>query len=154
MRSKKTVIAFGTFDVLHLGHIHYLKKAKALGDKLIVVVATDRNAERVKGKKPWHSAKERLKIIESLKMVDKAVIGLRSDKFSIIEKYRPDVIALGYDQKVDEEELKDYLKKKNLNAKVVRISAYKPQLYKSTLIKRSICKDAENDNLELGKDII
>lgn len=154
MSAIKTVIAFGTFDILHAGHLHYLEKAKSLGDKLIVVVARDENVLKEKGARPYLCEKDRLSLIKALKVVDKAVLGLSGDKFKVIAKYKPDIIALGYDQKVDYVALKKFLRDKKLKAKVVRISAYRPQRCKSSIIKRAMFEGKSKSKLELGTDII
>jgi len=88
-------MAFGTFDLLHPGHLHYLKKARALGSKLIVVVARDENVFRLKGKKPLNAEVERLKAVQQLEMVDEAVLGDREMRnWNIIKRFHPTVIAL------------------------------------------------------------
>ena len=94
----KTVMAFGSFDLLHPGHIYFLKRAKELGDKLVVVIAKDSTIEEVKGKAPKYHEKDRVEHIRDLKIADKVVIGYEADKYEIIEEINPDIIALGYDQ--------------------------------------------------------
>lgn len=151
----KLVIAFGTFDFLHYGHLYYLKRAKKLGDKLIVVVSRDDNAFSSKGKRPIHNEKERLKIIKALSCVDSAVLGLKSSStFEILLKYKPDVIALGYDQKVNVKELKDFIAKKGLKARIIRIPAYKSHLLKSSNFIAKLKGKLEESPLELGIDIL
>ncbi|MCD6478752.1 MAG: FAD synthase [Candidatus Diapherotrites archaeon] len=150
MKREKVVLAFGTFDILHLGHIHYLKKARALGTELIVVVARDETVAREKGTEPVKDEKQRVAIVRALKFVDKAVLGLKGDKMQVILKYKPDVIALGYDHKVSKQTIERFLKRHGLQAKVVRIRAYKPAKYKSSLLKKKI----QATTLDLGIDII
>lgn len=113
------VLVGGTFNLLHPGHVFFLEKAKKLGDELIVVIATD----RVVAKKGFSlfSAEERMVMVNELKVVDRAVIGSDSDFLKIIEIEKPDVIALGSDQKLSEEELKEQLKERGLDVRVVRI---------------------------------
>ncbi len=96
----KKVLAGGTFNLLHPGHIHFLERAKSLGDHLVVVVANDRTVLRSKGFL-LIKAEDRKKILESLRMVDKAVIGDEKDFMKVVRKEKPDVIALGYDQELD-----------------------------------------------------
>lgn len=119
-------MATGSFDILHPGHIYYLSKAKALGSRLIVVVARDSSIELFKKRKPLFNETERAELLGSLKMVDIAVLGNRISGregiFSIIRKYRPDIIAMGYDQKPGAGRLRRWLKENGINAKVVRIS--------------------------------
>ena len=132
----KTVITFGTFDVVHKGHESYLKQAKELGDYLITVVARDEVALKIKKQKPQSSEQERLEEIRESGLVDEVVLGNLEDKYKVLEKYRPDVIALGYDQRVDLEELKIKLKEFKLNSKIIRLKAYQSEVYKSSKIKK------------------
>jgi len=118
------VMATGVFDILHVGHIYFLEEAKKLGDELVVVVATDYIAEKVK-----HRAITpqdlRAKMVGALKVVDKVVIGKEKDIYQTVEEIRPDVIALGYDQLHDEEALMNDLKKRGIeNVRIVRISKF------------------------------
>lgn len=126
----KRIMCFGTFDKLHPGHLFYLKKSKNRKNFLIVVVARDDNVAKIKNKKPFDDEKTRLKNIKNLDFVEKAVLGNKRKKYAVINKYRPDVISLGYDQKVDMDELK-----KIFSGRIVRQKAFKPSLYKSSLIK-------------------
>jgi len=129
----KTVMAFGTFDILHPGHINFLNQAKRHG-RLIVVIARDETVKQVKGRLPKHSEKQRLKAILSLNLADIAVLGSLNDKYAAIKKYKPEVIALGYDQKYFVDQLEKELKKIKLKTKVVRLKAYKPNKYKTSII--------------------
>jgi FAD synthetase len=117
------VMATGTFDLLHMGHIYYLKEAKKLGDTLVVVVATDATVRRLKHN-PITPEDIRLNLIKELKVVDEAYLGHEKDMYSIVEEIKPDIIALGFDQVHDETTIKNELKKRKLNAKVVRLSKY------------------------------
>lgn len=101
----KTVMAQGTFDVLHPGHIHYLENSLKLGDKLVVVVARD---SRVSGKKElFFDEMERKQMLESLEIVDRAVLGVEGDIYETVEKIDPDVITLGHDQNHFPEEVRE-----------------------------------------------
>jgi FAD synthetase len=118
------VMATGTFDLLHPGHIYYLKEAKKLGDTLAVVVATDATVRRLKHE-PVNPEEIRLNLIKELKIVDKAYLGHEEDMYEIVEEIKPDIIALGFDQIHDENKIKSELKKRKINAKVVRLSEFK-----------------------------
>ncbi|MEM4258516.1 MAG: adenylyltransferase/cytidyltransferase family protein [Candidatus Thermoplasmatota archaeon] len=118
-----TVMATGTFDLLHLGHIYYLKEAKKLGDKLIVVVAHDATVRKLKHE-PINSQEIRLRLVQELKMVDDAYIGYEHDMYKIVEELKPDIIALGYDQVHNEHQIVHELRKRSLNARVVRLKKY------------------------------
>ena len=132
----KKVMCAGTFDIIHPGHLYYLSEAKKHGDKLIVVVARDNTSEKFKGKKPVHGERERLEAVKMLKIVDEAVLGNKDNIFDIIEKIKPDVICLGYDQKVQKQELEDELRKRNIKAEVVRADPYMQNVYKSSKLKK------------------
>ena len=117
------VMATGTFDLLHMGHIYFLKEAKKQGDTLCVVVATDATVRRLKHE-PVNPEEIRLNLIKELTVVDEAYLGHENDMYAIVEEVKPDVIALGYDQIHDENKIKDELKKRKLSAKVIRLSEY------------------------------
>lgn len=98
-------MAQGTFDVLHPGHIHYLEKSLEFGDELVVVVARD---SRVSGRKNlYFDEDERQEMLESLKVVDKAILGVEGDIYDTVAKVDPDVITLGHDQNHVPEEVKE-----------------------------------------------
>jgi FAD synthetase len=142
-RNTKTVIASGVFDLLHLGHVKFLEDAKKAGGtnaRLIVIVARDSTAEKLKGRKPIMHEDQRRALVESLKVVDEAVLGFEGlDIGEVIEKIKPDVIALGYDQAEMEQEVKDYLAEHKLPVEVVRIGKFgENTLDSSTKIKQQI----------------
>ena len=132
----RKVMAFGTFDCLHAGHFQYLKRAKALGDFLIVVVSRDRNARIIKGKNPLNSEKDRLELVKALSFVDKAVLGDREVRtWSVIKRNNPTTIALGYDQWASIPSLRKELDALGLNPRIVRVKAYKAEKNKSSNFK-------------------
>lgn len=101
----KTVMAQGTFDILHPGHIHYLKESSRLGEELVVVISRD---SRVKDRKDLvFDEEERKEMIEALKPVDRAILGSEGDIYETVEKVDPNVITLGYDQSHDREDVKE-----------------------------------------------
>ena len=118
------VMATGTFDILHLGHIFFLKEAKKLGDTLAVVVATDSTVRKLKHE-PVNSQDIRLSIIKELKIVDEAYIGYENDIYEIVKEIKPDIIAIGFDQLHDENEIKTQLEKRKINSKIVRLNEFK-----------------------------
>jgi FAD synthetase len=115
------VMASGVFDIIHLGHIHYLKESKKLGDELIVVVATDDTVRKFKHE-PINSEQIRVDLVNELKPVDKAVLGYEGDRYKIVEELKPDIITLGYDQQFNSEDIKTELDKRGLNVKVEQVS--------------------------------
>ena len=123
---QKVVMVAGSFDILHLGHINFFKMAKSLCENciLVVVVARDSTIRKIKGREPIFNEKERLELVKSIKFVDDAILGNEVDGgsiFDIIKKIKPSIIALGYDQAVDEENLRDWCSKNGINVEVVRL---------------------------------
>ncbi len=135
----KTVMCFGTFDLLHLGHLNYFRQAKQYGDYLIVVIARDKTKQD-QGKKTLFTEDERLELIASQKSVDEAVLGYPGNHYRIILEKRPEVICLGYDHPVGAEELREELAKRGLFPKIARAKPYHPETQKSTLIKAQLLK--------------
>ncbi len=129
---------FGTFDILHVGHIHLFEQAKKYGDQLFVVVARDKNVKKNKLAKPVFTEKERIKILQNIKLIDKVVLGSETDYYQVIKKNKPDVIALGYDQKDYVSGLEEFLEKNKLNTKIIRLKSYQPQRLKSHKIRQHI----------------
>jgi len=136
----KKVLAFGTFDLIHPGHIFYLSEAKKLGNRLVVVVARDKSVEKIKGKKPAIQEKTRLKLVQSLKPVDNAILGQNDIEnfFEIVKKINPQVIAFGYDQKPNDKTAKKELEKIKWHGKIARIKAFSEKKFKSSKIKEKI----------------
>jgi len=115
------VMATGVFDIIHLGHLHYLEESKRLGDELIVVVATDTTVRKRKHE-PITPEKMRVELVSSLKPVDKALLGRESgDIFEIVREVKPDIITIGYDQPFNERELEKEMLNRGLKIKVVRM---------------------------------
>ena len=126
--SLKIVLAGGVFDIIHPGHIHTLGEAGRLGDVLIVVVATDGTAVKMKKRRPLHSQEQRRQLVGSLGLVDAAVIGSDSDIFRTVDRIKPRIIALGYDQVHQEKAILDGCKKINLGVTVARLQSPVPEL--------------------------
>ena len=132
----KKVMAFGTFDIFHLGHQSYLRQAKILGDYLIVIVARDKNVKKFKKQETRNKEQERMKELKFSALANKVVLGNLRDKYEVIKKYRPNIIALGYDQEVNLKKLRNKLKEFSLKTKIVRLKSYKPEIYKSSKLKK------------------
>jgi FAD synthetase len=142
-RNQKIVLASGVFDLLHLGHVRFLEEAKRAGGekaKLIVVIARDSTVEKTKGRKPIMSEDQRRALVESLKVVDEAVLGYEDlDIGEVIGKIKPDIIALGYDQADMEREVKDYVAKHRLPVQIVKTGKFAENaLDSSSKIKQKI----------------
>jgi FAD synthetase len=134
----KRIMIFGTFDIVHKGHEHFFKQARALAKNpfLIVSIARDANVKRIKGRAPRRTQSQRASVVKASELVDKVVIGGAKDHIPHIIKQRPDIIALGYDQTAYVLGLRSALKKAGLVPKIIRLKAYKPHKYKTSLIDR------------------
>ncbi len=135
---RKTVLAFGTFDLLHPGHLSYLKQAKKLGDQLIVIIARGVNVRKFKHKATVFDAEQRRALVQELKMVDRAVLGFKDDIYKSVVRFKPDVIAMGYDQQPSTTEVRRELAQRGLFPRIVRCKAFKPHKHKSTKIRQRI----------------
>ena len=116
------VLASGTFDILHPGHLLYLEEAKKLGDELWVIVACSYMVNHKP--KPVLPDDQRLKMVAALKVVDHAVLGDNHDMFRPLEDIRPDIVVLGHDQHFNAEQLEEKIRARGINAKVVRVTAH------------------------------
>ena len=128
----KKVIVFGTFDILHPGHVHMLKEAKEYGDLLVVVVARDETVCNAKGKKPIYDEKTRTQNLQRLKIADKIRLGCLGDKYEVLRDENPDIVALGYDQKVFVDNLEEVIPD---HAQIVRLNPYNADVFKSSKLR-------------------
>ena len=133
--SLRLVLAGGVFDIIHPGHIHTLNAAKLLGDVLVVVVATDNTAVKMKKRTPIHSQEQRQELVNSLEVVDLCLIGQENDIFKTVNHVKPQIIALGYDQIHQERYITEGCKKIKLNAKVARLQSPMPESSSSKIEK-------------------
>ena len=133
--SLRVVLAGGVFDIIHPGHIHTLNAAKTLGDVLVVVVATDNTAVKMKKRQPLHSKEQRQELVDSLSIVDLCLIGQEDDIFKTVNLVKPQIIALGYDQVHQEKFIIEGCKKINLDAKVARLQSPIPESSSSKIQK-------------------
>ena len=151
------VVATGTFDIIHPGHIRFLKEAKKLGDELIVIVAREKNVRHKP--KPIIPEEQRRRVVEGIKYVDKAILGDEHDMFKPIMELKPDIIVLGHDQHFNEKWLEEELKKRGLNTRVVRIKAKEEcEFCSSTKIIKRVAELAkkrveEYDRLAVKKEV-
>ena len=133
--SLRVVLAGGVFDIIHPGHISTLNAAKALGDVLVVVVATDNTAVKMKKRRPIHSQEQRQELVNSLAVVDLCLIGQENDIFKTVNLVKPQIIALGYDQVHQEQFITEGCKKIQLDAKVARLQSPIPESSSSKIEK-------------------
>ena len=130
---QRRVVCAGTFDYFHPGHIDFLRQAKALGDNLTVIVARDETVKRIKGFLPTHNEKIRKQNVAESGIPELVILGnLDADLLQIIKELNPDIIALGYDQQVSEEELA----KRFPSFTIVRLSPFRPDKCKSSLYRQ------------------
>jgi len=132
----KKVLVFGTFDGLHQGHLNFFEQAKRYGEYLIVVVSRDKTVKRIKKHLPFRDEKQRLREVQKCKLVNEAKLGYLNDPYKIIREIKPDIICLGYDQKVFTENLAKELKKGGLKTKIYRMKSFKPKTFHSSIIKK------------------
>lgn len=126
--SLRVVLSGGVFDIIHPGHIHTLRQARALGDVLVVVVATDATAVKMKRRRPLHTQAQRQELVSSLAMVDACVVGDEEDMFRTVSRIAPDTIALGYDQAHQEGRVREGCARVGSRAGVVRLGATDPAI--------------------------
>lgn len=142
MKSKNSqkilVMVFGTFDYLHAGHENLFIQARELGDEIVTVIARDKTVQTIKGALPDHDEKTRLENLKNTGWSDKTTLGDLKDKTKVVKDFRPDVIALGYDQFAFTYRLEKFLMDIRLDAKIVRLKPYKPDMYKSSIIKNTL----------------
>jgi len=127
-KKKRLVMGFGTFDHFHPGHAFYLRELGKLGGRLIVVVARDRNVEKVKALQTTHSEEERLVAVKNSGLADEVVLGNQEDIYQVLRDYQPDVVGLGYDQRANEDKIREVLP----DVEIVRIGSFKPERHKSS----------------------
>lgn len=137
-RSERGVVImmFGTFDTVHKGHESFFEQAKNLGNYLIVVVARDNHVKQAKKFSPANSEKIRARDVRKAKLPNKVILGSKTHNFyRTIRTYKPDIIALGYDQKPSINELKKQLRRHRISkVKIIRMHAFKPRVHKTSLI--------------------
>lgn len=126
----RRVVATGTFDILHPGHLYYLEESGKYGDELYVIVARDQNVRHKP--RPVLPEEQRVKMVAALKPVNHAVLGDLHDMFRPIEEIRPAVITFGFNQHFNEEKIRSELRDRGLSAELVRIGSYRGDRYCSS----------------------
>ncbi|OGM00369.1 hypothetical protein A2480_03910 [Candidatus Uhrbacteria bacterium RIFOXYC2_FULL_47_19] len=134
----KTVLVFGVFDLLHPGHIFFLEQARRYGDHLVVVVCRDDRAENSKGRRPVLSLEERLELIRALKSVDEAVPGDAPGEWSIITRYQPNIICLGFDQSTDRPEIQQQISALPQTPKIIKLPRRNGKELSSSILRRRL----------------
>lgn len=151
LRDQVLVLASGVFDLVHYGHIRFIEEAKKLGgenSRLVVIVARDKTVERLKGRRPIIPEDQRRAVVESLKPVDEAILGYEDLSFEeTIAKIKPDIIAVGYDQRSIENAVRAFIKARGLTIEVVRVGKFgRVDLDSSSKIKRKILSEETSSN--------
>lgn len=137
-------MVFGTFDYLHAGHENLFIQARELGNEIIAIIARDKTVKTIKGNFPDHDEKQRLKNLKNTGWADKPLLGNHGDKTKVIKTYKPDIIALGYDQFAFTYNLEKLIIDLKMDTKIIRLMPYRPDMYKSSIIKnQKISSDIE-----------
>ncbi|MGQ4555894.1 adenylyltransferase/cytidyltransferase family protein [Halobellus sp. GM3] len=145
----RRVVAQGTFDLLHPGHVHYLSEAATMGDELHVIVARRENITHKEP--PVLPDRQRRDIVGALGVVTAAHLGHTEDIFVPIERIDPDVIVLGHDQHHDEGALRDALSARGIDCDVARASAREPR-YEGELLSTGLIVDRIIDSRNVEGD--
>lgn len=127
----KVGLTGGTFDIIHIGHLKTLHKAKEEVDVLAVVVARDKTVRMFKKREPLNNENIRLEIVSMLKPVDIAILGSEEDFIIPVKRVNPDIIFLGYDQ-----ELPDQLKNRLKEIEIKKLDVYYAGYKSSKVIKK------------------
>lgn len=133
-------MVFGTFDIFHKGHKNFLAQAKSHGDYLIAVISRDTTVKEIKNILPLNNEITRINAVKKGVIADEVILGDSSDKYASIKKWHPDIICLGYDQNhYISNGLKSFLRdnEKLSHIKIVRLKPYKPEIYKSSILRSS-----------------
>jgi cytidyltransferase-like protein len=130
----KVVMLGGAFEIIHPGHIAAVSEARSMGNTLVVVVATDENVEKNKGRPPVTSQAQRVKLVSSLRQVDLALAGNKGSIFDILLRVRPDVVALGYDQRLNLDDIVKEAAKRGLKLTAARLGTTIPEVKTSKIL--------------------
>jgi len=137
-KHKNYVLTFGTYDLVHPWHKYFLEESKKYGNVLITIVATDANVIKFKWKTPVRSEKERVKDVNDLWISDCVYLWKWGHPMLWLKLYNPKVVCLWYDQVWFSNELTEYIKEKKLKTQIIRITPYKEDTYKSSIIKKTL----------------
>jgi cytidyltransferase-like protein len=133
--SVRVVFIGGGFELIHYGHVHTISKAKGLGDVLVVSVARDSTIRKRKGREPLISEGDRVRLLSSLREVDAAILGVEGDIYVTLQKVKPDIVALGYDQYHMEDEVRREANKRGMKLRVVRLDSPYPHIKTTKILK-------------------
>jgi len=144
--TKQTILVFGTFDLIHEGHLNFFKQARKLAKNpyLVVSIARDQNVKKIKGRAPQTSERSRRLRVAKIPQVDSAVLGGLKNHIPHIVKLNPQIIALGYDQKAYVQGLRHALAEVQVFPKILRLKPFKPHIYKTSLLRVKHGQKGEN----------
>jgi len=129
----KRVLVFGAFDVIHPGHLSFLKQARKHGDYLVASIARDSFIIEHKGRRPIHTEEVRRQYVLATGLVDEASLGDEvPGTYSQILEIKPDVICLGYDQNEFKSDISGWLAERFPQAEIVTLAPFEPDRYKSS----------------------
>lgn len=143
---KRTVLATGVFDILHLGHLRFLQESKKTGGsgaKLVVVVARDNTVLRRKARKPILPEAQRREMVAALRVVDTAILGHeRLDLLGVLQEVKPDIVCVGYNQDDIKSAVESLIRKERLPVRVVQIAKFGPNGFNSsTKLKKRVARN-------------
>ena len=130
---EKKILFFGVFDGLHNGHRYFINQCRKLGGFLIAVVTPDQAVKKLKGRPSKQNQEARIKSLGESGLVDEIILGDKKlNSWDILKNTKPQVVAVGYDQK----KLKQALEKvqEKYNFKIVQVDGLKPETYSSSLL--------------------
>lgn len=133
-RKLEVVFIGGTFEVIHAGHLYTIQEAKKRGDVLVVVVARDSTVRKRKNREPVAPEDDRVRVVAAIRQVDAAILGSEKNIYDTLERVRPDIVALGYDQYHTEEDIAREAKKRGIEISVVRLDSPFPTLKTSSIL--------------------
>ncbi len=131
------VLITGTFDIIHPGHLNLIKQARGLGNFVVAIIARDANVLKIKGREPHFNENQRLINLQKLNLVDKVILGDLIDPYKMILDEKPDIIALGYDQKVFVDDLQKKIDDTRYTIHVTRLMPFKEDFCKGKNIRQA-----------------
>ena len=133
----KTVLVFGTFDVIHPGHLFFLNNARTYGNRLVASVARDAFVGRIKGRRPFHREAERLAHLLKTGLVDEAILSdENTGTYAVLDRYKPGVICLGHDQQDLRRDLENWMERNGIKIATITLQAYQAHRFKSSLLNQ------------------
>ncbi len=127
----RNVMAFGTFDIFHPGHVYYLSEAETLGERLIIIIARDNRVTQLKWRTPQDDELTRLRNVAYAFPHAEVFLGDEADIFAPLRLYQPDILVFWYDQRVPEEQIRELFP----TLEIVRTGGYEIEKWKSSILR-------------------